>query len=128
MTTIASSLCRRFSWRSLLHDFRTTRCRRSHGSVSGDHIGDPLLGEQTAGDALPDDAGFPGDPIVLDPEIKRRPVPTTGSTMLAFSPGVTVAVRENLRAYFFVQVPLVRDFNNNLVPDVGYLARLSMSF
>src|SRR5206468_6157058 len=56
MTTIASSLCRRFSWRSLLHDFRTTRCRRSHGSVSGDHIGDPLLGEQTAGDALPDDA------------------------------------------------------------------------
>ena len=76
----------------------------------------------------PDDAGFPGDPIVLDPEIKRRPVPTTGSTMLAFSPGVTVAVRENLRAYFFVQVPLVRDFNNNLVPDVGYLARLSMSF
>lgn len=76
----------------------------------------------------PDDAGFPGDPIVLDPEIKRRPVPTTGSTMLAFSPGVTVAVREKLRAYFFVQVPLVRDFNNNLVPDVGYLARLSMSF
>jgi hypothetical protein len=76
----------------------------------------------------PTDPGFPGNPIVLDPEIKRRPVPTTGSTMLAFSPGISVAVRQNLRAYFFVQVPLVRDFNNNLVPDVGYLAGLSMSF
>ena len=101
------TLTGQFNWRYAVHD-------EFAGSLARVHE--------------PDDAGFPGDPIVLDPEIKHRPVPTTGSTMLAFSPGVTVAVRENLRAYFFVQVPLVRDFNNNLVPDVGYLARLSMSF
>jgi hypothetical protein len=76
----------------------------------------------------PGDPGFPGDPIVLDPEIKRRPIPTTGSTMLAFSPGITVQVRQGLRAYFFSQIPVVRDFNNNLVPDVGFLFGLSMSF
>ena len=74
------------------------------------------------------DPGFPGDPIVLDPEIKRRPVPTTGSTVLAFSPGIAVQVRQNLRAYFFSQIPIVRDSNGNLIPDVGFLAGLSMTF
>jgi hypothetical protein len=76
----------------------------------------------------PTDAGFPGDPIELDPEIKRRPVSNTGSTMLAFSPGISVAVRQNLRAYFFSQIPVVRDFNGGLIPDVGFLAGLSMTF
>ena len=77
----------------------------------------------------PSDTGlFPGDPIVLDPEIKHRPVSNTGSTMLAFSPGVAVQVRQNLRAYFFSQIPVVRDFNGGLIPDVGFLAGLSMTF
>jgi hypothetical protein len=75
----------------------------------------------------PTDPGFPGDPIELDPESRRRPVPNTGSTMLAFSPGITVAVRERLRAYFFSQIPVVRDNNGGLVPDVGFLAGLSMA-
>jgi hypothetical protein len=76
----------------------------------------------------PTDPGFPGDPIVLDPEIKRRPVSNTGGTTLAFSPGFSVQVRERLRAYFFVQVPVVQDYNGGLVPDVSYLAGVSMSF
>ena len=101
------TLTGQFNWRYAVHDEFT-------GSLA--RVQEPM------------DPTFPDEPIVLDPEIRRRPVPNTGSTMLAFSPGVTVAVREKLRAYFFVQVPLVRDFNNNLVPDVGYLARLSMSF
>jgi hypothetical protein len=71
---------------------------------------------------------FPGPPIVLDPEIKRRPVPNTGGTTLAFSPGISVQVRDQLRAYFFAQVPVVQDYNGGLVPDVSYLAGLSMSF
>jgi hypothetical protein len=54
-------------------------------------------------------------------------VPTTGSTMLAFSPGISVAVLDNLRAYFFAQIPVVRDFNGGLIPDVGFLFGLSMS-
>ena len=76
----------------------------------------------------PTDPGFPGDPIVLDPEIRRRPVTNTGSTMLAFSPGIAVQVRQNLRAYFFAQIPVVRDFNGGLIPDVGFLGGLSMTF
>jgi hypothetical protein len=76
----------------------------------------------------PTDPGFPGDPIVLDPEIKRRPVSNTGGTTLAFSPGIAVQVRVQLRAYFFVQVPVVQDYNGGLIPDVSYLAGLSMSF
>jgi len=65
---------------------------------------------------------------VLDHEIKRRPVPNTGGTTLAFSPGIAVQVREHLRAYFFVQVPMVQDYNGGLIPDVSYLAGLSMTF
>jgi hypothetical protein len=76
----------------------------------------------------PTDPTFPDEPIVLDPDAKRRPVPNTGSTVLAFSPGVTIALREQLRAYFFSQIPVVRDANGGLIPDVGFLAGLSMSF
>lgn len=76
----------------------------------------------------PTDPGFPGDPIVLDPEIKRRPVPNTGGTTLAFSPGFSVQVRERLRAYFFAQIPMVQDYNGGLIPDVSYLAGVAMSF
>ena len=76
----------------------------------------------------PTDPTFPDEPIVLDPELKRRPVPNTGGTTLAFSPGIAVQVREHLRAYFFVQVPVVQDYNGGLIPDVSYLAGLSMTF
>jgi hypothetical protein len=76
----------------------------------------------------PADPNFGAGPIVIDSESKRRPVTTTGSTMLAFSPGISVAVRENLRAYFFAQIPVVTDFNGGLIPDVGYLFGLSMTF
>src|SRR6267143_6069575 len=76
----------------------------------------------------PTDPGFPGDPIVLDPEIKRRPVSNTGGTTLAFSPGIAVQVRDQLRAYFFVQIPVVQDYNGGLIPDVSYLACLFIFF
>ena len=75
----------------------------------------------------PTDPTFPDEPIVIDPEVKRRPVTNTGSTMLAFSPGISVAVRDNMRVYFFTQIPVVRDFNGGLIPDVGFLFGLSMS-
>jgi hypothetical protein len=101
------TLTGQFNWRYAVHDEFT-------GSLS--RVQEPT------------DPGFPGDPIALDPEIKRRPVSNTGSTMLAFSPGISVAVRQNLRAYFFSQIPLVRDFNGGLIPDVGFLAGLSMTF
>jgi hypothetical protein len=60
--------------------------------------------------------------------IRDRAVPTTGSTMLAFSPGVTWQVRPGTAFYFNAQIPLVRDFNNNIAPDVGFLAGMTQVF
>lgn len=102
------TLTGQFNWRYAVHD-------EFKGSTleSALFLGDP---------------GFPGDSVVVDPDPKRRPVPNTGSTMLAFSPGVSVQVRDNLRAYFFAQIPVARDFNGGLIPDVSYLTGLSMSF
>jgi len=106
------TLTGQFNWRYAVHDEFT-------GSLA--RVAEP-------GDNSPTCSFAVVSPCVLDPEIKRRPVPNTGSTTLAFSPGISVAVRPNLRAYFFVQVPVVQDYNGGLVPDVSYLAGLSMSF
>jgi hypothetical protein len=107
MTLKILTLTGQFNWRYAVHDEFT-------GSLA--RVQEPT------------DPTFPDEPIVLDPEIKRRPVPNTGGTTLAFSPGIAVQVREHLRAYFFVQVPMVQDYNGGLIPDVSYLAGLSMTF
>jgi hypothetical protein len=60
--------------------------------------------------------------------IADRFVPTTGSTMLAFSPGVTWHIRNGTAVYFNAQIPVVRDFNNNIAPDVGFLAGITHVF
>lgn len=72
------------------------------------------------------DAGFPGDPVVIDPVLTRRPVPNTGSTMLAFSPGVSVALGERATVYFNAQVPVARDFNGGLQQQTGFLMGVTM--
>ena len=107
MTLKILTLTGQFNWRYAVHDEFT-------GSLA--RVQEPT------------DPTFPDEPIVLDPEIKRRPVSNTGGTTLAFSPGIAVQVREHLRAYFFVQVPMVQDYNGGLIPDVSYLAGLSMTF
>ena len=101
------TLTGQFNWRYAVHDEFTGTLARAQE---------------------PTDPTFPGEPIVIDPVVRRRPVTTTGSTMTAFSPGISVQVRQNLRAYFFAQIPIVRDFNGGLIPDLNYLAGLSMSF
>lgn len=101
------TLTGQFNWRYAVHDEFTGSLFRAR--------------EQS-------DVPFPDDPIPVDSEIKRRPVPNTGGTTLAFSPGISVQVRDQLRAYFFAQVPVVQDYNGGLIPDVSYLAGLSMSF
>jgi hypothetical protein len=102
------TLTGQFNWRYAVHDEFTGSLARAQ---------DPIL----------DPGTFPDEPIVLDPEVKRRPVSNTGSTMLAFSPGISVSVRENMRAFLFAQIPVVRDFNGGLIPDVGFLFGLSMA-
>lgn len=64
----------------------------------------------------------------IDPVIRDRPVPTTGSTMLAFSPGFLVDVRPGVQFYFNAQIPIERDFNGNLAPGVGFLAGITYVF
>ncbi len=71
------------------------------------------------------DPTFPDEPIVIDEVVKRRPVPNTGSTMLAFSPGVSVAIGERATFYFHAQVPIARDFNGGLQQQTGFLFGMS---
>ena len=49
-----------------------------------------------------------------------RPIPNTGSTWFGVSPGVLVSVADTWQAYFFAQVPLMRDANDNLAQGTSY--------
>jgi hypothetical protein len=83
-----------------------------------------------------DGAAFPGEPIVLDPAIKHRDVPTTGSTYHAFTPGFQVNVGQLIEsswtsmtsAYFFAQIPFARDSNNSLAQGTSYIFGVTRSF
>ena len=84
----------------------------------------------------PADAGFPGEAEVIDPTIKNRAVPTTGSTYHAFSPGFQVGLGQLIEsswtnmtsAYFFAQIPFARDSNNSLAQGTSYIFGLTRSF
>jgi hypothetical protein len=68
---------------------------------------------------------------ILSSEIQNRGVPNTGSTILMFTPGITVQNIPgipNTSAYFNVQVPLVRDFNNNLAQSTSFLVGITHFF
>jgi hypothetical protein len=84
----------------------------------------------------PADAGFPDDPIVLDPNIRNRPVPNTGSTYLAFSPGFQISMDGLIDSpltkmtsfYFYAQIPVARDSNNNLAQGTSFIFGITKSF
>lgn len=105
-----------FHWRYLVHDNMTASLERS---------------------ATPADApNFPGDPIVLDPTITNRSVPTTGSTYFAFAPGFQVSLEglidspwtKMTSAYFYTEIPIKRDSNNNLAQGTSYIFGVTRSF
>jgi hypothetical protein len=100
------TLTGQFNWRYLVHDEFTGNLESALFS------GDPA---------------FPDDPVVIDPEVRRRPVPNTGSTLLAFSPGVSVAIGERATFYFHAQIPIARDFNGGLQQQTGFLGGVSMA-
>ena len=90
-----------FNWRYLVHDNFSGSLRSHPGSV------------------------------MIDAAIKNRRVPTTGSTTLMFTPGITVQnlpFAPNTAAYINVQIPVVRDFNNNLAQDVSFILGISHFF
>jgi hypothetical protein len=97
-----------------------------------DNFHSSLLRSATPADA-PD---FPGEPIVIDPRIKDRQVPTTGSTFLSFTPGFNLSLdgmvdsawTRMTSVYFFAAIPVARDSNNSLAQGTSYVFGLSRSF
>lgn len=49
-----------------------------------------------------------------------RAVPNTGSTWFGAAPGLLLSFADTWQAYFFAQVPLVRDANDNLAQGTSY--------
>lgn len=109
------ALTGQFTWRYLVHDNMSASLERS---------------------ARPGDPGFPGDPIVLDPTILNRSVPNTGATYFAFSPGFQASLdglidspmTKMSSVYFYAQLPIMRDSNNNLAQGTSYIFGFTRSF
>ncbi|MEK7763336.1 MAG: hypothetical protein AAB433_17305, partial [Nitrospirota bacterium] len=84
----------------------------------------------------PADAGFPGEAEVVDPTIRNRRVPTTGSTYHAFSPGFQLNLGQLIESswtnmtsmYFFAQIPFARDSNDSLAQGTSFVFGLTRSF
>lgn len=82
------------------------------------------------------DAGFPDEPQQLDPTIRNRAVPTTGSTYYAFSPGFQVNLGQLVESswtnmasmYFYAQIPFARDSNDSLAQGTSFIFGLTRSF
>ena len=60
--------------------------------------------------------------------VKFRAIPTTGSTYVAYSPGIMVNVFNFASAYFIAQIPIHRDFNGNLEQQISYIFGVTKSF
>ena len=69
-----------------------------------------------------------GAAILLDPTVKFRSVPTTGSSYMAYSPGIMLNLWNYASMYFIAQIPVMRDFNGNLEQQVSYVFGLTKSF
>jgi hypothetical protein len=69
-----------------------------------------------------------GAAILLDPTVRFRSVPTTGSTYMAYSPGIMLNLWDYASFYFIAQIPVMRDFNGNLEQQVSYVFGLTKSF
>ncbi len=100
-------LTSQFNYRYLTHDNMSASLERSR---------------------VPGDVPFPDDPIVLDSTIKNRRVPNTGSTYFAYTPGFMLNLGETTQLYFFTQIPVARDFNNNLAQGVSYVFGVTQYF
>ncbi len=69
-----------------------------------------------------------GSEILLDPTVKFRAVPTTGSTYVAYSPGIMLNLWNYASFYTIAQIPVYRDFNGNLEQGISYVFGLTKTF
>jgi hypothetical protein len=96
--------------------------------MARDHFKGSLARSQT-----PSDPTFPDEVIELDPNIRYRSVPTTGSTYFAYTPGfqlslgelIKTSLTENTSMYFYAQIPIYRDFNGNLAQGTSFVFGLT---
>ncbi len=66
--------------------------------------------------------------ILLDARQINRDIPTTGSTYLAYSPGVMLNLWNFASAYFIAQIPVARDFNGNLEQQLSFIGGITKTF
>ena len=107
-------LTSQFNWRYLVHDNISASLEQSAPAGNGGGV----------------------EPTVIDPLIANRQVPNTGSTYLAFAPGFQVNVDGLIDSpwtkftsfYFYAQVPVARDSNNNLAQGTSFVFGLTRSF
>lgn len=69
-----------------------------------------------------------GSSILLDPTVKFRAVPTTGSTFVAYSPGIMFNVFNFASVYFIAQIPIYRDFHGNVEQQISYIFGITKVF
>ncbi len=106
-----------FNYRYLVHDNISASLSRSATPADGPGL-------------------FPGEPIVIDPAITDRQVPNSGSTYFAFSPGFQVSfdalfdspLTKMTSLYFYSQIPIARDSNNNLAQGTSFIFGITKSF
>lgn len=91
--------------------------------LTHDNISASLERSQTSSDPT-----FPDDPIVLDPDIRNRRVPNTGSTYLAYTPGFQINWGGSTSFYFYSQIPIARDANNNLAQGTSFVFGVTQYF
>jgi hypothetical protein len=107
-------LTAQFQWRYLVHDNISASLEQSAPPTPGGGI----------------------EPTVIDPNILNRFVPTTGSTYFAFTPGFQVSLEglidspltKMTSVYFYSQIPIMRDSNNNLAQGISYIFGVTRSF
>ncbi len=105
------------------------------GQFTWRYLGYDQINASLERSALPTDPVFPDDPVVLDPTIRDRRVPNTGSTHFAFSPGFRVSLDGLIdnpltrltSVYFYAQIPIQQDFNNNLAQGTSFIFGLTKS-
>jgi hypothetical protein len=76
------------------------------------------------------------EPTVIDPTIMNRRVPNTGSTYFAYTPGFQISLGDLVKSswtdatsvYFYTQIPVARDANNNLAQGTSFVFGISKSF
>ncbi|HBR49284.1 MAG TPA: hypothetical protein DEA71_04290 [Nitrospira sp.] len=66
--------------------------------------------------------------VLLDGNVIGRDIPTTDSTLVAFSTGVVMNVFDFGQVYFIAQIPIYREFNGNLQQEIGFVGGITKSF